>query len=221
MSHSFFRTHSALFFLLGAMVLSASSCGGAVTATPSVPTNAAQALATASPTFLPPTALPTTTPTPLPTSTPTVVPTSTPIPPTATIPPAPAVPYDEAADARKDIAAAQAQAKIDKKHVLLVFGANWCPDCVALSKIFYDPSVWPFLDANYHVVKVDIGNWKKNMDVNKDFGSPVNGYVPAAAILDWNGQIVTTAKDKRIADARSSTKQEILDYLIKWAPKKP
>jgi thioredoxin 1 len=221
MSRSFLRTHSVLLFLLGAMVLSTSSCGGAGTATPYLPTTVAQAPTAASPTVAPPTTVPTTTSIPLMTSTSTRVPTDTPIPPTATIPPAPAVPYDEAADARKDIAEAQAQAKIDKKHVLLVFGANWCPDCVALSKIFHDPSVWPFLDANYHVVKVDIGNWKKNMDVNKDFGSPVNGYVPAAAILDWNGQIVTTAKDKRIADARSSTKQEILEYLIKWAPKKP
>ena len=33
--------------------------------------------------------------------------------------------YDEKADARRDIAAAIANAKASKKNVVLIFGANW------------------------------------------------------------------------------------------------
>ena len=36
-------------------------------------------------------------------------------------------------------------AKADGKHVLLDFGADWCPDCRVLGKLFEDPAVAPFV----------------------------------------------------------------------------
>ena len=41
-------------------------------------------------------------------------------------------PYDEAADAKAQIAAALHEAAAAREPVLLIFGANWCKDCRAL-----------------------------------------------------------------------------------------
>src|SRR5437899_157532 len=81
--------------------------------------------------------------------------------------PAPAQgPYDNHADAHKDIEAALRQARADDRLVLLDFGANWCLDCIVLSRLFEDKTVRSFLQDNFHVVQVDVGNWDRNLDVS-------------------------------------------------------
>jgi thioredoxin 1 len=129
-------------------------------------------------------------------------------------------PYDESADAKKDIAAAFAKAKADKKYVFLDFGANWCPDCHVLRRMLDDDQIKPFVESNYHVVSIDVGNWDKNLDVSAQYGSPIDKGIPAVVILDPDGTIITSTKEGQLADARSATKQDIFDFVKKWAPKK-
>ena len=127
-------------------------------------------------------------------------------------------PYDETADARHDIAAALALAKVDKKNVLLDFGANWCPDCLVLSKLFDDDTVKPYRELNFHVVPIDVGRWTKNLDLNKEYGSPIDKGIPAVVVLAPDGRMVDSTKDGQLESARKSTPAEILGYLKKWAP---
>jgi protein disulfide-isomerase len=129
-------------------------------------------------------------------------------------------PFDEKADARKDIAAALAKAKADRKHVLLDFGANWCPDCLVLAKLLEDKSVKPFLEANFHLVKVNIGSRDMNLDIAQEYGNPIEKGIPAVVVLDPQGQVVTTTQGGELANARTATPAEILAYLKQWAPKK-
>src|SRR5262249_24204714 len=50
-------------------------------------------------------------------------------------------PYDATRNAAADVQEALAAANADGKRVLLDFGANWCPDCIALDRFFREPSV--------------------------------------------------------------------------------
>src|SRR5213596_4000907 len=77
-------------------------------------------------------------------------------------------PYDRHADAHKDIQAALTEAQADGKLVLLDFGANWCLDCIVLSHLYEDETVHPFLDANFHVVNIDVGNRSEERRVGKE-----------------------------------------------------
>jgi thiol:disulfide interchange protein len=146
---------------------------------------------------------------------------------TASLPPragaapqgAPAGPYDEKADAARDISAALASARTDRKNVLLDFGANWCLDCVVLSKIFDDKSLKPYLDANFHVVKIDIGRGEKNQDLVRKYGNPIAKGVPAVVVLDPAERIVASTKGGELESARSASVEDILAYLKKWAPR--
>src|SRR4030095_11050921 len=78
------------------------------------------------------------------------------------------LPYDEAADVRAEISAATTQAATEKKYILLVFGANWCIDCRELSANMVKPPLSDLIDRRYVVVKVDVGNWNRNLDIAKD-----------------------------------------------------
>jgi thioredoxin len=130
-------------------------------------------------------------------------------------------PYDNRADAHKDIQEALAQAQADGKLVLLDFGANWCLDCIVLSHLYEDQTVRPFLDANFHLVNVDVGNWDKNLDVSQRYGSPIDGGIPALVILAGSGEVVASTKNGALADARTATAHEVLDYLKRWVALKP
>ncbi len=169
--------------------------------------------------------------TPIPTSIPASTNTPEPVAPaTATAVPSPTAtdapvdihaPYNAEAVPSEDIASALARSENDGKLVLLDFGANWCPDCLVLAVLFEDPGVKPFLQENYHVVRIDVGMWDKNLDVAQKYGNPIENGIPAVVVLAQNGQILATTKDGSLANARTATAPEILAMLEKWQTQKP
>ncbi|MCC6678745.1 MAG: thioredoxin family protein [Phycisphaerales bacterium] len=99
--------------------------------------------------------------------------------------------YDEAADAKQQIAAAIARAKKENRRVLVQWGGNWCPWCIALHGLFKsDKAIARTLMYEYEVVYVDAGKPAgKNVDLAKTYGADLaaNGY-PFLTILDGNGK---------------------------------
>ena len=104
---------------------------------------------------------------------------------------------------------------------LLDFGANWCPDCLVLAKLLEDKSVKPFLEANFHLVKVNIGSRDMNLDIAQEYGNPIEKGIPAVVVLEPQGRILTTTKGGELANARTATPEEILAHLKQWAPRRP
>ena len=130
-------------------------------------------------------------------------------------------PYDEQADPAQDIVTALKQAQADDKLVLLDFGANWCPDCLVLSKHFENAQVKPFLDEHFVVVKIDVGQWDRNLDVAEKYGNPIKQGIPAVVVLDANGKQIASTANGALASASSTQPQDILAYLKQWAEAKP
>lgn len=129
-------------------------------------------------------------------------------------------PYDAKAVPQDDIEAALRLAKGDGKLVLLDFGANWCPDCLVLSTLFEDPSVLPYLQENFYLVHIDVGYWDKNLDTAQQYGNPIEKGIPAVVVLTADGKTIATTKDGALANARTATPSEILEYLKQWVAKK-
>jgi thiol-disulfide isomerase/thioredoxin len=130
-------------------------------------------------------------------------------------------PYSGVAIPQTDIKTALAAAKQDGKLVLLDFGANWCPDCLVLNKLFEDPAVHPYLQDHFRVVRIDVGVFDRNLDTAKKYGNPIEKGIPAVVILTSNETMIATTKDGALANARSATAQDILGYLKMWVSKKP
>ncbi|HKW02951.1 MAG TPA: thioredoxin family protein [Vicinamibacterales bacterium] len=121
-------------------------------------------------------------------------------------------------DPARDIAAALQQSRADQHHVLIDFGADWCPDCRVLGKLFEDPAVAPFLAANFHVVHVDVGRRDKNADVVAKYGASSGDWIPAIVVLAADGTVVARTNDE-VRLTRRTTPAELLARLQEWAPK--
>jgi protein disulfide-isomerase len=126
--------------------------------------------------------------------------------------------YPEKADARKEISNAVQLAAREHKRVLLVFGASWCFDCFALDHRFHQPNIQPLVDKNYEVVHVDIGEHDKNLDIARQYDTPVEA-VPTLAVLDSNGKLLYSAKMHQFSAARSLDPNVIVNFLETWKPK--
>lgn len=122
-------------------------------------------------------------------------------------------------DPAKDIAAALLAAKADGKNVLIDFGADWCPDCRVLGALFEDPAAAPFIDANFHVIHVDVGRRDKNADVVEKYGATSGDWIPAVVVIDANGRNVGLTTDQ-VRLTRRDTPATLLTVLQRWAPKK-
>lgn len=98
------------------------------------------------------------------------------------------LPYDEKADARADLQQALAQAQADNKKVLVVFGANWCPECRRLDQEIAQDKTALKRDQ-FVMVKVDVGNFNKNTDLTQAYGNVTKKGIPAAVILTADNQV--------------------------------
>ena len=107
---------------------------------------------------------------------------------------------------------ARRPASADGKPVLLDFGADWCPDCVVLSRMFDDPSFADYLDG-VHVVRIDVGYWDHNLDVSKQYGDPIVVGIPAVVLVSPTGETLGTTADGRLASAASMTPEAVLRVL--------
>ena len=123
-----------------------------------------------------------------------------------------------AGDAQKQIDLALAAAKKDGRHVLLDFGADWCPDCRVLGNLLEDADVAPFVTASFHVVRIDVGRRDRNGDIATKYGATSDDWIPAIVVLAPDGaRIAVTNETVRLT--RRTSRDELLALLRSWAPK--
>jgi thioredoxin 1 len=121
-------------------------------------------------------------------------------------------PYDEHANAAADVQHAIAAAQADHKKVLLVFGANWCPDCRALDKAMHGSSQH-LIESDFDVVKIDVGNFDKNLTLAQRYGNPIAKGIPAVVVVGSGNQVLYSTKGGELANAGKMTEQSIYDFL--------
>jgi len=126
--------------------------------------------------------------------------------------------YPAGVDAQKEISEALAAAAKSHKRVLLIFGGNWCYDCHVLDEAFHAPEIAPTLNGNFVVAHIDIGEYNKNLEIAKKYEVPIDRGVPAAAVLESNGKLLFSQKNKEFEAARSLAPEDILAFLNKWKP---
>ncbi len=121
-------------------------------------------------------------------------------------------PYDEAADAKAQIAVALRDAAAAKEPVLLIFGANWCPDCRALDHALKTGRNAELM-SRFKVVKVDVGHFDHNVDVSTAYGNATKKGIPSAVIVSPDNRILFITKAGELADARSMSDDGIYDFF--------
>jgi thioredoxin 1 len=122
------------------------------------------------------------------------------------------LPYNESANATADLQGALAAARAARNDVLLVFGANWCPDCRELDKAI-NGSSHALISGHFQVVKVDVGRFDKNLELANQYGNPIKMGIPALVVLTADNKIVYSSKGGELANARKMGDTGIYDFL--------
>jgi protein disulfide-isomerase len=126
-------------------------------------------------------------------------------------------PYDESADAKAQIREAVAQSKADHRPVLVVFGANGCPDCRALDIAMKGGRNAELIGKEFRVVKVDVGRFDKNVAVADAYEVPLKKGIPAVAIVSPDNRAIYATKAGELADARGMSEDGLYQYFRKAA----
>ena len=132
--------------------------------------------------------------------------------------------YDRSIDATPKIAAAVEQAAKSHKHVLLMFGANWCVWCHRLhTTLEKNPDVARTLRDNYELVMVDVNRRNgpaRNVEVDHRYGDPTKLGLPVLVVLDARGNRLTTQDSGELEDGKSAhDPAKIVAFLERWSPK--
>ena len=120
--------------------------------------------------------------------------------------------------ARQDIQQAVERAAKLHKHILLVFGADWCYDCHVLEKAFQRPDIAALLGSSYEVVHVDVGEGDKNQDLMNQYQVPMKRGIPALAVLDSEGRLIYSQRNGEFERARALGPEDLIGFLRKWKP---
>ncbi len=135
--------------------------------------------------------------------------------------------YDEKADAHQQVAAAISEASRAGKNIVLVFGANWCPDCHALDAQMQKPELAGLIKNNFVIVKIDVGRFDRNLDLAEKYDLPLKRGlmsllkrtgIPALAVLDPHGKL-RYSDGHGFADARNMSYESIRAFFDQWKPK--
>lgn len=128
----------------------------------------------------------------------------------------PARPYDPTANAKVQLADAQARARRSGKRLLIDLGGNWCPDCRILAGFMARSEVAAFVAAHYEVVMIDVGHMDRNLDIPRRYGVNNLVGVPSVLIVDRKGRLVDAGHTAALSDARSMTPQALAEWLARW-----
>lgn len=130
--------------------------------------------------------------------------------------------YDTKADGNQQITAALQRAESGHKHVLLMFGANWCIWCHRLHTTFeQDAALKAALAKNFEVVLVDVNTrngTKRNADVNERYGNPIKLGLPVLVVLDASGKLLTTQETGALESGNGHDPKKVIAFLEQWSP---
>ena len=122
-----------------------------------------------------------------------------------------------AEDPSVDIASALTASRRDGRPVLLDFGADWCPDCVVLDRLYHSAAASAVLDSKYHLVLVDVGQFDTNLRTAAEYIDLRRSGIPALVVLRPDGSIAYRSNDGAFANARTMTAGELVTFLRRWS----
>jgi protein disulfide-isomerase len=122
--------------------------------------------------------------------------------------------YEAPELAPAELDAAKQTAKNSGRAVLLVFGANWCKDCRVLESEMQNDALAKPLAQRYVIVKINVGDFDRNMELGVRFGVPVKKGIPTVAVITPDDKVLAATTAGELADARHMSSEGIRDFLL-------
>lgn len=123
--------------------------------------------------------------------------------------------YDPDADGPTLLATAKVAAKQSGRHLMVVFGAEWCPDCRKLHDNLESAEVRAYLDDHMDYVTIDVGDRDRNLGLAAEYGVTIANGIPVAVFMDTQGEVIGTTNDGQLEPSRYLTSRQILGFVKK------
>ena len=100
----------------------------------------------------------------------------------------------------------------NNKQPVVIFGANWCPDCRILSAVLDLKTVNKYINDNFEILYIDLGRYDINMSLMEFFDIMPQQGIPRVVILSKDQKVLNVKDTGDWTPARSRPKQEIFNY---------
>ncbi len=129
--------------------------------------------------------------------------------------------YDPRANVKSLITSGLITAEEQNKHVLLMFGGNWCSWCHKLHELFEsDVHIKTLLDTSFILIMVDVGK-KNGKQINRDLVKKyrVEGFgYPALAVIGKDGTLLSAQSTGVLEKGNGHDPERVMRYLQSQAP---
>ena len=99
------------------------------------------------------------------------------------------------------------------KQPILIFGANWCPDCRIFSGTMNIPKIKSYIDKNFQILYIDVKRYEINMELMEEYGIPSAEGVPRVLVFDKNKNLLNNSNTTEWRTARDRSSQEIFNFF--------
>ena len=101
----------------------------------------------------------------------------------------------------------------ENKQPILIFGANWCPDCRIFSGTIEIPKIKEYVDKHYNLLYVDVKRYEINMDLMENYGIPAEEGIPRVLVFNHDKELINNTTTAEWRTARERSRQDIFNFF--------
>ena len=125
------------------------------------------------------------------------------------------LPYDRVVYTINDLNKFIEETINSKKQPIIIFGANWCPDCRIFSGTINIPKIKSYIDNHFEILYVDVQRYEINMSLMEEYGIPSQEGIPRVLVFNYEKELINNTTTAEWRTARDRTSQEIFDFFQK------
>ena len=99
------------------------------------------------------------------------------------------------------------------KQPILMFGANWCPDCRIFAGTMNIPKIKAYIEEKFNVLYIDVKRYEINMHLMEEYGIPSAEGIPRLLVFDKDKNLLNNSRTAEWRTARDRSSQEIFDFF--------
>ena len=102
------------------------------------------------------------------------------------------------------------------KQAVIVFGANWCPDCQILAGLIRIALENEQMKESFEFLLVDVKDYEINMGSLQEIDPTANSGIPRIFIFDGSGNLLNKQQNDFFRTLRTMHENALADYLMSF-----
>ena len=123
------------------------------------------------------------------------------------------LPYDGNEISVEEVNKFLSQSIAENKQPIIIFGANWCPDCRIFSGTIDIPKINEFIETYFNILYIDVKRYEINMNLIEYFDIPAEEGIPRVLVFDFNKNIINKSSTTEWRTARDRSSQDIFNFF--------